>query len=362
MGNDYSAKAQHTENTTQNNHQFEKSTQSTDDVKYDKMQFNPNNKNTITIVHISDTHDHHKQVILPEGDILIHTGDFCNNATKSEYARFNSFLGKYTSKFPLGIYVILGNHDYKFLNSIDQNEQLIQTMADTKLRKTYFNKLIPNACVIDNETIKIKIQTDILTLHGVPWTPFQSKPTYPEKVPKVGTGHYRVLEQYKKLNNISGTSENVPNFYDRIPDNVDIVLCHIPPYGIFDQMPVYPYPHWGSSSILLHSISDKNVRCLLFGHVHAQRGYWEKIKIKDNWKIIGGCEYAKITDDTRKKGIIHDLMLGKNGNDLNGVQFIANTALMSDRTVQPFAKKKIVGKPRVIKACVMDGKWVFHNE
>ena len=32
------------------------------------------------------------------------------------------------------------------------------------------------------------------------------------------------------------------------------------------------------------------------------------------------------------------------------MQFIANTALMSDRTVQPLAKKKIAGPPRLIEA------------
>eukprot|EP01084_Bolivina_argentea_P137704 242518_1 len=314
--------------------------------------------NTITIIHISDTHNLHNQITLPKGDILIHTGDFSNDGTKQEYHKFNQFLGKYVSHFPLGIFVLLGNHDYKFLDGTGQNDDLIHIIAHDKLRKTYFQQLLPNAHVIDNDLVTINVNTNTLTMFGIPWTPFQSKPTYPEKVPKSGSGHYRVLEEWKKNNDISVHSENVPNFYDRIPDNIDIVLSHIPPFGVFDQMPIYPYPHWGSSSMFLETILDKNVRCLLFGHVHAQRGYWEKIKIKnDASKIIGGSEYAKRTFDTREKGTIHDLMMGKND---DAVQFIANSALMSDRSVQPFSKKKIVGKPRVIKAYLSDGQWIFH--
>eukprot|EP01083_Nonionella_stella_P078544 215018_1 len=340
----------------------------TEDVKYDNSADDHEKieSSSITIIHISDTHDLHAKLLLPAGDMLIHTGDFCNTGSKEEYARFNAFLGKHVSQFPLGIFVVLGNHDYKFLDGTGQSEELIATMANDKLRKTYFQRLLPNANIIDNELVTVVIEslttTHSLTMFGAPWNPFQMKPTYPEKLPKASTGHHRVLQEWMENNKTSQNyhNDNVPNFYDRIPDCVDIILSHVPPFGVFDQMPVIG--HWGSSPSLLKAIMDRNVRAVLFGHVHAQRGYWEKVELRDHkWKIIGGCEYAATTDDTRENGIIHDLMMGKDGHDETAVQFIANTALRSDRTVQTFAKKKLVGKPRVIQADVIDGKWVFHG-
>ena len=43
----------------------------------------------VRIVLISDTHNKHKMLELPEGDILIQAGDFTNNGTKDE---FNAWL------------------------------------------------------------------------------------------------------------------------------------------------------------------------------------------------------------------------------------------------------------------------------
>ena len=238
-------------------------------------------------------------------------------------------------------------------------------MADDKLRKEYFEKILPNTNIIENELIEININdkninNKSLKIFGLPWTPFQSKPTYPDKLPKENNGHWQVLQEWKKKNKDKSSIDTLPNFHDKIPNEIDILLSHVPPFGIFDQMPVLD--HWGSSNQLLQSImdDDKNIRCLLFGHVHAQRGYWQRNKMnnKEQFEIIGGSEYAKTTHDTRSKGVIYDLMINKK----NGIQFIGNSALMSDRTVQPFAKKKLAGQPRVIKGYInQDGQWTFHN-
>merc|ERR1712228_114503 len=97
----------------------------------------------------------------------------------------------------------------------------------------------------------------------------------------------------------------------------------------------------------------KNVRALLFGHVHAQRGYWEKFRVDDDeWNMEGECQYAKTTNDIGST----NLMKGK-----DEIQFIANSALKNDRTVQPFAKKRLVGKPRIIHANIVDGQWEFRD-
>jgi hypothetical protein len=51
---------------------------------------------TCRIVHFSDTYNHLRRQngtkMLPEGDIMIHSGGFTSNGTPDEYARFNRWL------------------------------------------------------------------------------------------------------------------------------------------------------------------------------------------------------------------------------------------------------------------------------
>jgi adhesin HecA-like repeat protein len=44
------------------------------------------------LVAISDTHDLHGSLIIPEGDVLIHAGDLTNRGTLEEVKVFNNFL------------------------------------------------------------------------------------------------------------------------------------------------------------------------------------------------------------------------------------------------------------------------------
>ena len=67
----------------------------------------------------------------------------------------------------------------------------------------------------------------------------------------------------------------------------------MPPLGVFDRMPVIG--SWGSSLPLLTALKRAKPRAHLFGHVHAQRGYWEKSL---DGSMSGGVQYAKTTNDT----------------------------------------------------------------
>ena len=60
------------------------------------------------IVCISDTHNFHHDVDVPDGDILIHAGDFTLTGSLGEVVEFNEWLG--TLDHPYKI-IIAGNHD-----------------------------------------------------------------------------------------------------------------------------------------------------------------------------------------------------------------------------------------------------------
>ncbi len=67
-------------------------------------------RNGITIVCVSDTHELHREVDIPLGDILIHAGDFTmfskNSAAISD---FNEWLGELPHKWKI---VVPGNHEF----------------------------------------------------------------------------------------------------------------------------------------------------------------------------------------------------------------------------------------------------------
>jgi predicted phosphohydrolase len=66
----------------------------------------------IRIVCISDTHGQHTILSVPDGDILIHAGDFMAfGDTPKEIVNFNHWLGKQPHRHKV---VIAGNHDLMF--------------------------------------------------------------------------------------------------------------------------------------------------------------------------------------------------------------------------------------------------------
>eukprot|EP00008_Paramoeba_atlantica_P012213 CAMPEP_0201499008 /NCGR_PEP_ID=MMETSP0151_2-20130828/74063_1 /ASSEMBLY_ACC=CAM_ASM_000257 /TAXON_ID=200890 /ORGANISM="Paramoeba atlantica, Strain 621/1 / CCAP 1560/9" /LENGTH=370 /DNA_ID=CAMNT_0047891013 /DNA_START=163 /DNA_END=1272 /DNA_ORIENTATION=- len=333
-------------------------------------------KEDVRIVHISDTHNRHEEITetLPEADLLIHTGDFSDDGTDEEYISFNNWLGEVKDRYRFGVFVVLGNHDYKFLNGLTHTDEFIEMMASDEKRRAYFQERLSNATVLDNEYREISLNDKlVLSLFSSPWFPFQSSPTHPDRVNRSGkpkSDHDRVFQSW--IPNVSeeqkerwGDGDQVWR-YDEIPSGVDLLLSHVPPFGVFDRQPLVT--NWGGSFPLLSVLRNVKPRAHLFGHVHAQRGYWEKVSWEEEKKnksgeeekegdhgdmkketessseIIGGVQYATTTNEEE----MQSLMEGE-----GGIQFLANSALMSDRTVHPFAKKKIAGPPRLIF-----GKWI----
>jgi predicted phosphohydrolase len=63
------------------------------------------------LVLISDTHQRHDRLVVPDGDVLVHAGDFSTRGGVEEVARFNAWLGTLPHKHKV---VIAGNHDFLF--------------------------------------------------------------------------------------------------------------------------------------------------------------------------------------------------------------------------------------------------------
>ena len=182
------------------------------------------------IVCISDTHTKLNEIDIPEGDLLIHSGDCSFGGTETEIKEFNNQLGKIKHKFKQGIIFVPGNHDWLY----EKNEKLAR-------------ELTSNATVLIDEFVVV----DGIKIYG---SPFQ---------PEFCSWAFN-LPRGKKLK----------EKWDKIPIDIDILVTHGPPYGIMDH--VRPHPsnkgtHAGCED-LLEAVKRIKPRFHIFGHIHDSSG------------------------------------------------------------------------------------------
>jgi hypothetical protein len=173
------------------------------------------------IVLISDTHGHHRELVVPPGDLLIHAGDFTlNSKPPFIVADFNAWLGSLPHRHKV---VIPGNHEFILEEPRNRGE-------------------ITNAILLVDSGVEI----EGLKIWGSPTTPLyggafgKSKP-----------------EDRKK-------------HWAQIPEDTDILITHTPPFAIRD--------HGGSEDRregcpqLFETVFRVYPRVHAFGHIHAGYG------------------------------------------------------------------------------------------
>ncbi|HKX84397.1 MAG TPA: metallophosphatase domain-containing protein, partial [Pyrinomonadaceae bacterium] len=144
------------------------------------------------IVCISDTHNCNEQIAVPEGDILIHSGDATIKGTDQEVIEFIRWFSRLPHKHKI---FVAGNHDWFF--ELDNNYAR-RLLADSNI--TYLQ---------DSST-----QIDDLKLYGSPW-----QPRFFDWAFNLDRG-YELAEKWKL-----------------IPNDIDILITHGPPNGILDLVP-----------------------------------------------------------------------------------------------------------------------------
>jgi Icc-related predicted phosphoesterase len=174
----------------------------------------------VRVVCISDTHELHRDLALPDGDLLIHAGDFTfwNHAAKIQ--DFNDWLGELPHRHKV---VIPGNHDRAF-------------SQDPR-----FRAMITNAVLLINEGVKLCG----LNIWGTPVT-----------CDDAAYGHSKREERAR--------------LYASIPKETHILITHGPPYGILDREPGSLHKQ-GCTELRL-AVMQLKPRLHVFGHVHAGYG------------------------------------------------------------------------------------------
>ena len=152
------------------------------------------------IVLISDTHNKHKMLELPEGDILIHAGDFTNDGTEQEIREFDAWLASLDYQHKI---VVPGNHD----TGTDEKALLLQDGCQESVKVTE----LTNGTLLRGEMVEVMG----LRVFGLPDT-----------LNFVGCDLWAFG---------AATDEELREKAGRIPsDGVDILVSHSPPLGIGD--------------------------------------------------------------------------------------------------------------------------------
>jgi hypothetical protein len=158
----------------------------------------------VKIVYVSDTHNYHGGVIIPECDLLIHGGDFSGTGLQFELENFFEWFTTQPAKSRV---VIAGNHDRSF--DPEKNVTGEKPRWLVELLEDYKNA--GNNYYLENESCEI----ESLKIWGSPVTPSFGR-------------------EFWAFNKDRGSE--IAEVWKQIPDNADIVITHGPVYGILDNL------------------------------------------------------------------------------------------------------------------------------
>lgn len=197
----------------------------------------------VRLVIMSDTHGHHRDVDVPNGDLLVHAGDFTYfNGSTFAIRDFNDWLGQLPHRSKV---VIPGNHDSGF--------------ADPAYRE-----LITEATLLVNGGTVM----EGLRIWGSPVTPIDWGAFGPE------------------------TAEERQRLFSRIPRDTDVLITHGPPRGILDGGSRRKKPQ--GCDQLLAAVSRIRPRVHAFGHIHEQYGVFRSPSTLFVNAALAGPDYTVI--------------------------------------------------------------------
>ena len=191
------------------------------------------------IVCLSDTHNCNYQFAVPDGDILIHSGDATIRGTVGEVEEFLSWFAGLPHRHKI---FVAGNHDW--LYEIDNRF--------ARLLTANFNIRYLQDSVTEIEGLRI---------YGSPWQP-------------------RFYDWAFNLNRGAEMAEK----WKLIPDDIDILITHGPPFGILDEVPKKHWTENAGCEELRRRVEEISafgkLKLHVFGHIHCGYGRHEDFGVK----------------------------------------------------------------------------------
>lgn len=185
---------------------------------------------------VSDTHNHRPS--LPEGDILLHAGDFTMNGSMKETINAMEWVGVQASKFE-HVVITGGNHDFFMWH-------LSQEMGTQAVRDFVFKHAGPNVMYLENELWATELEGKTFSVYGSP-----VQPVFGEMAWNVERGPA-----------IKAVWDNIPTW------GVDVLMTHGPAYHLLDWV--------GKDRVgcvdLKEALDRVQPKLHVFGHIHAAYG------------------------------------------------------------------------------------------
>ena len=180
----------------------------------------------VTIVAVSDTHTKHKQIPLPEGDVLIHAGDMTGLGKPHEFISVGNWFRAQRDKFKYRVF-IAGNHDWGLM----RHKNLILA--------AHFD---PEVIYLQDSAVEI----EGIKFYGTPW------------MPEFYDWAFMLPE------------EQLKPYYDAIPDDTEVLITHAPPYSILDKN--QDDDRCGSITLYERVKQLPKLKHHIFGHIHGSYG------------------------------------------------------------------------------------------
>ncbi len=191
------------------------------------------------LVILSDTH---KWALtnVPDGDVLIHCGDFTSRFCEDEDGRYRR-----TSESDHVMQVEAFNCQLKKLPH--PNKVVVAGNNDLPFRRLDAQSLITSAIYLRDELVEI----GGFRIYGSPWIPGRRRGAFC----------------------LSRNSAELTRARSKIPDGLDVLITHAPPHGILDRN-VHGYCE--GDELLLKRVLAVRPKLHCFGHVHYSRGKLER--------------------------------------------------------------------------------------
>ena len=190
------------------------------------------------IVCISDTHNCNEEIVVPDGDILIHSGDATINGSDVEVIEFLHWFSRLPHRRKI---FVAGNHDWLF----ERDNDLARRLLD------------PTIIYLQDSAIEI----DCLKIYGSPWQP-------------------RFFDWAFNLNRGYELAEK----WAMIPEDTDILITHGPPHGILDLVPRKGWDENTGCEELQKRVEKiaalGRLKLHVFGHIHCGYGIHEEFGVK----------------------------------------------------------------------------------
>lgn len=193
------------------------------------------------IWHISDTHCKHRELSVPQCDLVVHSGDFSNSRKLDiNYNETVDFLEWYGSLDIKHKILVPGNHDVALYH-----------------KRVTADKIPQNIIYLEDKEAVI----EGVKIYGSPHTPTH------------GSDQWAWMHDRSKLH----------KYWDNIPEDTDILITHGPPFGILDKAwrylnieegKTYLYPkliEQTGCANLKRKVDEVQPMLHLFGHLHDSR-------------------------------------------------------------------------------------------